>query len=138
MRTRILGLLLTAVPMLAHHSIRGTYDPRQPVTITGAVASFQYRNPHSYVEVDAKEEGGRVVRWTIEIGAVGVLVGRGWTRDTIKTGDMVTVSGYRGKEETTHRAVASRFVLADGHELASWPSGTMWSHPTEAEFLSGK
>ncbi|MGH9594559.1 MAG: DUF6152 family protein [Bryobacteraceae bacterium] len=132
----VLGVLLAA-PAFAHHSIRATYDRKQPVTITGPVANFEYQNPHSYVEVDAKDESGRIVRWTIEIAAVAVLAGRGWTRDTLKPGDVVTVSGYRAKLETD-RAVAARFVLADGRELLSWPSGTMWPNPTEAEFRSGK
>jgi hypothetical protein len=138
MRARILGLVLAAIPLLAHHSIRGTYDPKQPVTIQGVVVSFVYMNPHSYAEVDAKEVGGPVARWRIEIAAAAVLAGRGWTRDTVKTGDVVAVSGYRARIVETNRAVVGRFVLADGRELASWPSGTMWLNPTEAEFLSGK
>jgi hypothetical protein len=127
-------LLLVSVPPLGHHSIRATYHPKQPVAIKGIVVSFQFQNPHSYAELDAKEPTGRVVRWGIEIAAVAVLASRGWIRDTVKPGNLVTVSGYRGRDETD-RAVAGRFVLGDGRELASWPSGTMWPNPTEAEFL---
>ena len=134
---RLLMVLLAAAPVFAHHSIAATYDPKQPVTITGAVVSFEFRNPHSYVEVDAKEYDGRVVRWTVEIAAVSVLLNHGWTRDTLKPGDVVMVSAYRGKSQT-HRAVAGRVLLADGRELESWPSGTVWPNPTEAEFVSGR
>ena len=128
------GFFLSVIPTFAHHSIAGTYDPKQPITIQGVVVSLQYMNPHTYVEVDAKA-GGQVTRWRIEVAGASVLAGRGWNKDTVKTGDVVSVSGYRAKDET-HLAVAGRFLLTDGRELEAWPSGTMWLNATEAEFSS--
>ncbi len=75
----VLGVLLAAAPVFAHHSIMATYDPKQPVTIKGVVVSFEYRNPHSYVHVEAQDEqaaawsGGRsrLARWRCSRAAAG-------------------------------------------------------------------
>ena len=77
----------------AHHSFDAEYDSKKPVTVTGFVTKLDWINPHAYVYIDAKEESGAVKNYKIEMGPPYALARGGWTRDTIKIGDRVTVVG---------------------------------------------
>jgi hypothetical protein len=91
-----LSLFLTAIPSFAHHSDAGRYD-ENVVEISGTVVALQLVNPHSLVIMDA-EENGEVKRWQIEMGSPRNLSQAfGWTRDTLKPGDKITVTGRRAK-----------------------------------------
>ena len=105
------ALLLTASPALAHH-----FFPRAsetPVSIVGTVAKFEMRNPHSRVLVDVRDSTGNISVWEIELGSVAALVGRGWQRDSLKPGDVITVEAILGTVRA-NVAAAREVALPDG------------------------
>src|SRR6266498_4963067 len=83
---------------LAHHSFAATYVEDQSVTIEGQLVQFLLRNPHSYVHVNVKEKDGSTVRYVVEWGSPSQLGGQGVTRDTLKPGDYVVISGNPGRD----------------------------------------
>jgi hypothetical protein len=87
----------------AHHSFAATYLEDQTVTIEGELVQFLFRNPHSFVHVIVKERDGSLVRYAVEWGGAGQLGGQGVTRETLKTGDRVVISGSPGRNPTDHR-----------------------------------
>lgn len=88
---------------VAHHSFAATYDARRETQIEGEVAQFLFRNPHSMVHVLAPDENGEMQRWAIEWAGVNVLTGQGITRETLRIGDAVTVTGNPGRNPADHR-----------------------------------
>jgi thiamine monophosphate kinase len=87
------GAALLAVPVQAHHSFAATYKENLKVTIEGDIVQFMFRNPHSFVTVLAKDETGEMQRWAVEWGAGGQLGRQGVTRETLKPGDHVIITG---------------------------------------------
>jgi hypothetical protein len=107
-------LLLVASPGFGHH-----FFPREsdtPVSIVGTVVKFEMRNPHSRVTLEVRDRAGNVTTWLIEMGSVANLVARGWARDSVKAGDVITVEAILGKG-TPNLAAARGVVLPDGHML---------------------
>ena len=84
------GLLLVALPAAAHHSF-SMFDMSKQVTLTGSVTSFEWTNPHVYIEIDVPADAGTVKHWSIELGSPSILRNSGWKHDTLKAGDKVTV-----------------------------------------------
>ena len=95
--------LLSTVPAYAHHSFAATYFEDKTQTIEGDLVQFLFRNPHSFVHVEAKDEKGELQRWAIEWGAGGQLGRQGVTRETLKPGDHVIVVGNPGRNPDDHR-----------------------------------
>jgi uncharacterized protein DUF6152 len=87
----------------AHHSFAATYLEDQSVTIEGELVQFLFRNPHSFVHVMVKEKDGSQVRYAVEWGGAGQLGGQGVTRETLKPGDIVVISGSPGRNPADHR-----------------------------------
>ena len=95
------GLLLAAaLPLLAHHSFAAEYDGNAKLTLKGTVAKIDWMNPHIWIYIDAKDEAGKVTRWQCEGGPPNSLTRNGWTKDAVKTGDEVTIEGFRAKDGT--------------------------------------
>jgi Family of unknown function (DUF6152) len=101
----VLGAIgLAAVARVsAHHSFAATYFEDQTTKIEGDLVQFQFRNPHSYVHLEAKDDGGVVQRWTIEWGSGMQLSTQGLTATTLKVGDHVVVTGAPGRDPEDHR-----------------------------------
>ena len=97
------GGVLTATPLLAHHSFTATYDENTEVELQGTLVSFMFRNPHSFVHLMAPDENGEMQRWAVEWGAAGVLDRQGLSRDTLKIGDEVVITGNPGRNPLEHR-----------------------------------
>ncbi len=109
-------LLLAAVPMAAHHSFAAEYDASKPLTLTGTVSKVEFMNPHIWVYLDAKDENGNVVKWQCEGGAPNSLRRQGWSKESLKEGDQVTIEGFRAKDGTN--TCNSRSVkLPDGRKV---------------------
>jgi hypothetical protein len=87
----------------AHHSFAATYLEDQSVTVEGELVQFLFRNPHSFVHVMVKQKDGQMVRYAIEWGGAGQLGGQGVTRETLKPGDVVVISGAPGRNPADHR-----------------------------------
>jgi len=117
-----LGLLVSAVPVLAHHSFEAEYDAKKPVEVKGMVTKMEWMNPHARFYVDVKDENGKVTNWNFELGSPNVLKRQGWARDSLKVGDMVSVEGYLAKDGS-NLANARRVTLADGRKVFNGSAG---------------
>ena len=108
MQARLLVVLTIAVvgagmTARAHHSFAATYEEDKTVKIEGKLVQFLFRNPHSFVHVEAPDESGQMQRWAVEWGGVGQLAGAGITRETLKFGDVVVITGNPGRNPADHR-----------------------------------
>ena len=105
----VLVALAFSAQALAHHSFAATYVEDQSVTIEGQLVQFLLRNPHSFVHVMVKEKDGTMNRYVVEWGSPTQLGGQGVTRDTLKPGDYVVISGNPGRDPADHRVRLLQF-----------------------------
>jgi hypothetical protein len=112
-----------AVPLAAHHSFSAQYDSAQPVKLQGAVTKIEWNNPHVYFYIDVKDaETGKVANWAFEMGAPAVIQRNGWTRNTMKIGDMVIVEGSRAKNGANHGNARNVTMANTGRRLGAGSS----------------
>ena len=109
-----MGLLLAAVPLLAHHALAAEFDSSKPVKFTGTVKSVDWMNPHIYVNIESKDETGKNVVYSVEGGPPNSLYRNGWRKDSLKPGDVVQVSGMKAKKADSNRIGNARIVTTDG------------------------
>jgi len=106
-----------ASPLAAHHSVSAEFDTTKPVTFTGKVTKVEWMNPHIYTNVEAKDPDGKVVVYRVEGGPPNALFRQGWRRETIKPGDVVTVSGIKAKNPASMNVGVATITTADGKVL---------------------
>ena len=99
----LIAVAIAATNAVAHHSFSATYDETVETSLEGTLVQFMYRNPHTFVHIMAPDENGDMQRWAIEWGAAGTLDRQGVTRQTLKTGDRVIVTGNPGRNPIDHR-----------------------------------
>jgi len=101
----ILGAIsvVAVAPVSAHHSFAATYFEDQLQKVEGDLVQFQFRNPHSYVHMEAPDDKGVMQRWTIEWGSGMQLSTQGLVATTLKVGDHVIVTGAPGRDPEDHR-----------------------------------
>jgi hypothetical protein len=101
----------------AHHSMAGfESDESKAIVLKGSVSEFRWRNPHVLIFWDVKDANGKVVTWVGELGSVASSMAGGWTKDTLKAGDEITVTAMPSKAGTP-QSLIRRIVKADGTEL---------------------
>jgi len=122
------GLILSAVSAVAHHSFAAQYDRNKPVTLAGSVTKIEWINPHARFHMDVKDDSGKVVNWEVELGAPAMLMRRGWTRNSLKAGDAVTVNGFLAKDGSS-LANAQTVSLSDGQKVFAGSSADGDSTP---------
>jgi len=105
--------LTAPVGILAHHSFAAEFDAAKPVTVSGKVTELRWTNPHAHIYLEVADGSGTAVPWDFELGSPNALARRGWSRTSLKPGDMISVSGYLAKS-AAHLANARSVVLADG------------------------
>ena len=93
-----IALCLAPGVAAAHHSFAVYFDATRDVTITGKVTAFRFTNPHGLVVLEVTDAQGRVREWRAETNAPVVLTRRGWTRSSIKPGDMITIEGWPSRD----------------------------------------
>ena len=94
----------------AHHSFAATYFVDKEVTVEGTLTQFLFRNPHSFVKVEAPDDKGQMVTWAVEWGGGAQLNQEHVTRDTLKPGDHVVVTGNPGRDPSDHRIRLHKIV----------------------------
>ena len=122
MRSRLLavvalavGVLMVAAPLFAHHGT-AAYDTTTTVTVSGTVTEFRFVNPHVLVFWEVKDEAGNIQRWSGErSGPNSMARNAGWTRNTLKPGDQVTISGRQSKNGTHTMAISK--ILLNGKDI---------------------
>jgi hypothetical protein len=114
------GLLLMSTAVLAHHGDAGRYD-ESPFVITGTIVEIKLTNPHSILVFDVTDADGKAVRWQAEMSGGQALTRQfGWTKDSPKIGDKVTLTGRRVKNGSPYMSMAKRanIIMADsGKEI---------------------
>lgn len=110
----VLGL--SAMPALAHHSFAAEYDNKKPVDLSGTVTKVEWMNPHARFYLDVKDDAGKVTNWEFELGSPNGLMRQGWTRNSMKIGDVVSVQGSMAKDGS-QLANARTVKLSDGKRL---------------------
>jgi len=110
------GLLLAAGPVIAHHG-RSNYDVTHTVTLKGIVTEFEWINPHALIHFDVTDESGKVEKWVGETNSPNTLSRQGWSKNTVKTGDQITLIGHRVKGDSPYINF-SKIIFADGKELS--------------------
>ena len=129
MRTKLslmiagLGLLLAAVPVLAHHSFAAEFDAKKPVKLTGPVTKMEWINPHAWIYIDVKNTDGTVTNWMVEAGAPNALLRRGWTKNSLLPGTEIVIEGYQAKDGA-NRANGRDITFKDGKKLFVGSQGT--------------
>jgi hypothetical protein len=113
----VIGLLLTAVPSIAHHSFYAEFDADKPIKVTGAVTKLEWENPHAWFYVDVRDESGKTVNWGFELGSPNLLMRAGWARNTLKIGDVVTVDASRAKSGANIANAKSVVLNRSGQKL---------------------
>ena len=109
------GLLIVCIPVLAHHG-RSNYDVSSTATVKGVVTEFEWINPHALIHLDATDETGKVEKWIAETNSPNILNRQGWTKNTVKPGDQITLVGHRVKGGANYLNF-SKIIFADGREL---------------------
>ena len=113
--------VLFAVPSLfAHHGL-AAFDTTHTVKMSGTVTDFQFINPHSYIYADLTNDKGKTANWKCEMGSLGMLTRHGgWTPDTVKKGDKVTIQGFVAKDGSPYMSLG-KIILPDGRSLLGAP-----------------
>ena len=110
------GLLLAAVPVMAHHAFSAEFDINKPFNLRGTLTKWEMVNPHSWFHLDVKDESGAVVPWMIEGGSPNQLIKQGVTKNTLSVGTELIIEGYQAKDGT-NKGVGRNLLLANGRRL---------------------
>lgn len=119
------ALLLTAQAAPAHHSFAVFFDSTKIIKLRGTVTDFHFTNPHGTIGLDVTDENGKVQRWRAETNAPVVLMRRGWSRDSVKPGDVITIEGWVSRDgkpylrlraafDANGKAIGQTFGQSDG------------------------
>jgi hypothetical protein len=114
------AMALAATAASAHHSFAVYFDSTKDVTVTGKVTAFRFTNPHGTIVLEVTDAQGHVREWRAETNAPVVLQRRGWTRDSIKPGQTVTIEGWPSRDGKPYLRLR-RAVDASGRLIGSAP-----------------
>ena len=124
MRTKLIPVLglacLIAAPVLAHHSFDAEYDSTKTMTIVGYVTKLDWVNPHAFVYLDSRDDKGTVRSFRIEMGPPYALQRSGWSRDTLKVGDKITIENAALAKDGSNTAgslPSTSMTLASGQKM---------------------
>ena len=93
----LVGILACSLPVYGHHSFAAVFDADDSIDLTGTVTKIEWMSPHTWFYIDVENERGEVENWGLELGAPNMLLRRGWNRDSLQVGDVVTVVVSRAR-----------------------------------------
>ena len=116
-----LGVLIISLPLFAHHNAATVYDlsDEAEVNLTGTVTKMEWANPHVHFYVDVTDDNGNVVNYAVEGGTPNGLFRRGWRKDALKLGEVVTIEGAAPSRDGSPRVHLGSVTTADGRRLFS-------------------
>jgi hypothetical protein len=112
-----LALITAGRVISAHHSFSAEFDASKSFKMTGTVTKVEWQNPHTYFFIDVADDKGKVTNWGMEMGSPNGLMRAGWTRNTMKAGDKVTVEGSLAKDGSATGNARSVTLASTGKKL---------------------
>src|SRR5262245_17570440 len=100
----------------AHHSVVAEYDLNRPIKLTGKVTQMKWSNPHGWIYLDVTDPNGKVVSWALETSSANSLYRRGWRKEDLPAGTVLTIEGWRSRTSSSTGSVGVA-VLPDGRKL---------------------
>ncbi|HWW86918.1 MAG TPA: DUF6152 family protein [Vicinamibacterales bacterium] len=117
------GLMFGVVPISAHHAFSSEFDAEKPIKLEGPITKTEWINPHAWIHIDVKKPDGTTEEWMIEGGTPNTLMRRGISKDTLKVGTQIVVTGYQAKDGSL-RANGRDLTYPDGRKLFLGSQGT--------------
>ena len=118
------ALVMGGRAVSAHHSFAAEFDAAKPFKMTGTVTKVEWQNPHTFFYIDVTDEKGKVTNWAMEMGSPNGLSRAGWTRNTMKAGDKITVEGSLAKDGSPVGNARAVTLAATGKRLFAASSQT--------------
>jgi len=128
-------LLVSSIVIFAHHAYTAEFDTSKPVKLTGVLTKVEWSNPHIWVYLDVKDDKGNVTNWGFSASPPGMLQRRGITKNSLKLGEVLTISGHRAKDGSNN-ASGNVVTFADGRDALIGQDQAL--NPTEAAPGTGK
>lgn len=109
------GAIFFATHLYAHHAYTAEFDTSKPIKLTGAVSKLEWTNPHIWIYLDVKDADGKITTWGFSASPPGMLTRRGITKEVLRIGEILTISGHRAKDGSNNSS-GNVVIFADGRD----------------------